>query len=59
MTYTYDERIDEYNWYFLFGFQMGLYFMMLFAVKKWVPEPGPKKVFEERGKMQEYHFYYF
>lgn len=57
--YDYDERIDEYNWVLIFAVQLVFYFVVQWGLRKWLPEPGTKKSFIERGKLQEYHFYYF
>jgi hypothetical protein len=57
--YDYDTRIDEYNWKLIFLTNFGFYFIFHAALRKYLPEPGPRKVYEERKKMHEYHTYYF
>ena len=57
--YDYDTRIDDYNWQLIFLANFGFYFIFHAALRKYLPEPGPRKVYEERKKMHEYHTYYF
>ncbi|TNV78206.1 hypothetical protein FGO68_gene11597 [Halteria grandinella] len=59
VQYSYDSRIDDYNWPFIFGLILGSYLLILYLAKRYLPEPGPKKEFLEKGKMKDYHFYYF
>ena len=55
----YDERIDQYNWYLIFGIQFIGYFIAHALIRRLVPEPGPKEDFIKRKKMRDYHTYYF
>ena len=57
--FEYDTRIDEYNWYMIFFTQFAFYFILQILVRRYAPEPGDIKVFREKKKMNEYHFYYF
>jgi hypothetical protein len=36
-----------------------MYFAMQALVRKYAPPPGDIKVFKEKKKMNDYHFYYF
>ncbi|CDW75199.1 transmembrane protein [Stylonychia lemnae] len=58
-VYEYDTRIDEYNWYALFFIQLAFYFVLQAFARKFAPPPGDIKVFKEKKKMNDYHFYYF
>lgn len=58
-VYEYDTRIDQYNWYALFLVQLVFYFLLQVIVRKFAPPPGDVKVFKEKNKMNDYHFYYF
>ncbi|CDW77088.1 transmembrane protein [Stylonychia lemnae] len=57
--YDYDTRIDQYNWYALYIIQVAFYFTLQALVRKFAPPPGDIKVFKEKKKMNDYHFYYF
>jgi hypothetical protein len=57
--YDYDSRIDDYNWKLIFLANFWFYFIFHATLRKYLPEPGPRKVYEERKKMHEYHTYYF
>lgn len=55
----YDKRIDEYNWFLIFGVQFVFYFFLHIAIRTFIPPPGDVKVYKEKKKMREYHTYYF
>jgi len=58
-VYEYDTRIDDYNWYLLFTVQFAFYFLLQAFVRHFAPSPGDIKVFKEKRKLNDYHFYYF
>ena len=57
--YDYDTRIDYYNWLMIFSANLAFYFVFHALLRKFLPEPGPRKVYEEKKRMHEYHSYYF
>ena len=57
--YEYDTRIDEENWYLIFFGTMLFYFIVQALGRKLAPVPGDVKVFKEKKRMKDYHFYYF
>ncbi len=57
--YEYDTRIDDYNWVLIFFANLAFYFAFHAALRRFLPEPGPRKVYEEKKRMFEYHTYYF
>ena len=57
--YEYDKRIDDYNWYVIFQANLAFYFAFHASLRRFLREPGPKKIYEEKKKMHEYHTYYF
>ena len=59
IAYEYDKRIDDYNWWIIFFLNFGFYFVFHALLRKYLPEPGPKKLYEEKKRMFEYHTYYF
>lgn len=57
--YSYDSRIDDYNWLMIFASLFLLYFGLYLLSFKIIPEPGPFKEFEKKGKTIDYYLYYF
>ena len=43
IKYEYDTRIDEYNWRVIFFLVLFFYFTLHAVIRKYIPEPGPKK----------------
>jgi p-aminobenzoyl-glutamate transporter AbgT len=59
VQHEYDTRIDEYNWYMIFGSQFVLYIALNWAFRKFLPPPGKYEDFKARKKIRDYHAYYF
>ena len=57
--YEYDTRIDEHNWYLIFFGTMLFYFAIQALARVFAPPPGDIKVFIEKKRLKDYHFYYF
>ena len=57
--YEYDRRIDDYNWHLIFFSWLIFYFALQGFVRKYAPGPGPIKIYQEKKKMHDYHFFYF
>ena len=56
--HDYDTRIDDYNWYLIFGSQLTFYFVLNAVLRKTIPPPGKIEEFKARNKMRDYHTYY-